>query len=380
LACSGKIPLQAFFMPVGEFFYPNPIDNRRISAILVLRMILNNKNMPQKPSLLILFLLLSISASAQKSDVGVMILAHGAGPQWNQLVTDATKDIAARYPTEVAFGMALPRTMQGAVDKLEAKGVKKIVVVPLFISSHSFIIRQSEYLLGVREELADPPMVMDHGPGDAMPNHGSSGGHGSGHGTAPDHSAHGSGHGAGHGTAGGHEMHSQSATLPRLTLHSEIKFTRPLDAHPLVAQILFERIQELSKEPSKELVVLVGHGPNPEDDNQKWVADMESLADQIRGLQKRSGKESKMILALTVRDDADPAIYDQAKENLRNVVNQGSKQGTVIVIPVFLSSGSVEQKVVSRLEGLTYTWNGKTLLPDPKIAEFIKQSVEVALK
>lgn len=367
-------------MPVGEFFYPNPIDNRRISAILVLRMILNNKNMPQKPSLLILCLLLSISASAQKSDVGVMILAHGAGPQWNQLVTDATKDIAARYPTEVAFGMALPRTMQGAVDKLEAKGVKKIVVVPLFISSHSFIIRQSEYLLGVRKELADPPMVMDHGPGDAMPNHGGSGGHGSGHGAAPaDHAGHGAGHGT-QPTTGGHDMHGQSASLPRLTLHSEIKFTRPLDDNPLVAKILFERIKELSKEPSKELVVLVGHGPNGEEDNMKWVRDMESLGDQVRELQKKSGKESKMILSMTVRDDADPAIYNQAKENLRNVVNQGSKQGTVIVIPVFLSSGSVEQKVVSRLEGLTYTWNGKTLLPDQKIGEFIMQSVEGALK
>lgn len=333
--------------------------------------------MYKKTSAIIFTLLVSLFASAQKNDVGVMILAHGAGAQWNQMVTDATKDIAAKYPTEIAFGMALPRTMQAAINNLEAKGAKKIVVVPLFISSHSFIIRQSEYLLGVREKLADEPMVMDHGPADASQSHGSSSGHGSGHGqaAAAEHSGHGS-----QSNSGGHDMHGQSSTLPKLTLHSEIKFTRPLDDNPLVAKILFERIQELSKEPSKELVVLVGHGPNGEEDNMKWVSDMESLAEQIRGLQKKAGKESKMILSMTVRDDADQAIYNQAKENLRNVVKQGSKQGAVIVVPVFLSSGSVEQKVAGRLEGLTYTWNGKTLLPDPKIAEFIRVSVEGALK
>ncbi len=340
-------------------------------------MILNKENMLKKASFLIASVF-AISAMAQKTEVGVMVLAHGAGTQWNQLVTDATREIASKYPTEVAFGMALPRTMQVAIDKLEARGAKKIVVVPLFISSHSFIIRQSEYLLGVRQDLADPPMVMDHGPGDGKEIGGGSTGH-AGHGTpAGDHGGHGNGHGQ--ASSGGHDMHGQSASLPRLTLDSEIKFTRPLDDHPLVAQILADRIMELSKEPSKELVVLVGHGPNPEDDNKKWVADMESLADQVRELQKKSGRESKMILAMTVRDDADAAIYNQAKENLRNVVSQGSRQGTVIVIPVFLSSGSVEQKVVSRLEGLTYTWIGKTLLPDPRINEFIRLSVENALK
>lgn len=331
-------------------------------------------------SCLILLALVAGNVVAQKRNVGVIVLAHGAGPQWNQQVNDATKGIAAKYPTEVAFGMALPRTMQLAIDKLEARGVDKIVVVPLFISSHSFIIRQSEYLLGLRQELAEPPVVMDHGSNDAMPNHAAYAVHGSGHGTMmPGNSNHGSGH-VEQATSAVQATNAQPSTLPRLVLHSEIKFTRSLDDHPLVARILADRIKELSKEPSKEVVVLVGHGPNPEDDNKKWVTNMESLASQIGELQRQAGNQSKMILAMTVRDDAEPAIYNQAKENLRSLVNQASKQGTVIVIPVFLSSGSVEQKVAARLDGLTYTWNGKTLLPDPRIAEFITLSVEHALK
>src|SRR5688572_11714371 len=114
--------------------------------------------------------------------VGVLVLAHGGSESWNQLVIDATRPVGKQYPVEVAFGMALPRTMQEGIDKLESQGVTKIVVVPLFVSSYSFIIRQSEYLLGKRDVLADPPMVMDHSAGSQ---------HGSTHGSSPS-----SGHGS----------------------------------------------------------------------------------------------------------------------------------------------------------------------------------------
>lgn len=317
---------------------------------------------------MLIFALSIALLDAQSLKTGVMVLAHGGGDQWNQMILDATSDISQKYPTEVAFGMALPRTMQEAIDKLESKGVERIVVVPLFISSHSFIIRQSEYLLGLRDTLADPPHIMDHSamttennsskdhtPNSPENHHSSS---------APNHQ--------------GHEMGNN--TLDQLKTKSKIIFTNPLDDHPLVAQIVFERIQELSTNPSEEMVILVGHGPNPEEDNKKWVDDMESIVDQVRVMQKKSGKISKMILAITVRDDADKAIYEQARENLRNLVVQGSKQGRVLVVPLFLSAGGAEQKIKTRLEGLDYSWNGKTLLPDEKISDFILQSVMGASK
>ncbi len=322
--------------------------------------------MRQKGFFSLILLLFTGLSYAQNSKIGVMVLAHGGSPEWNQMIIDATKGISARYPTDIAFGMALPRTMQASIDKLESMGVEKIVVVPLFISSHSFIIRQSEYLLGVRDELADPPLVMDHAmeaPADPMPQSHGNGSHAMGHSSQqmPDHSM-------------------QKSTLERLRTNSKIIFTKPLDDHPIVAQIIYQRINELSKNPSNEMVILVGHGPNPEEDNKKWVADMESVSDQVRALQRKSGKVSKMILAVTVRDDADPAIYNQAKENLRNLVIQGGKQGDVIVVPLFLSRNGAEQKIITRLEGLTYLWNGHTLLPDSGISDFIDQSVTRALK
>lgn len=323
--------------------------------------------------LALLFLVISTGTgfATPPEKVGVLVLAHGGSESWNQLILDAAKSIGQNYPVEVAFGMALPRTIQEGIDKLEGQGVTKIVVVPLFVSSHSFIIRQTEYLLKKRDVLADPPIVMDHSSG----GQGSMQAHGNPHNSATMN--HGSSH-DGHAQA---QSHGQDMnTLPQLNFKSEILVTKALDDHPLVADMLYSRIKELSVNPSNETVIIVGHGPNPEEDNIKWVKAMESLATQVQQMQKKDGIASKLILSVTVRDDADKEVYQQAKEHLRGLVRQAGQQGDVIVVPLLLSKGGVEQGIVKRLDGLNYKWNGKTLLPDPKLNEFIEASVKEAIR
>jgi sirohydrochlorin cobaltochelatase len=309
-----------------------------------------------------MFTILLILASAYveaKDKTGVLVLAHGGSKEWNTHVQNAVQPLEKNYAVEIAFGMATPSTMQKGIDNLEARGVTRIVVVPLFISSHSFIVRQTEYLLGKRKDLADPAMVMDHSP-DATAS--------AGHASHNQHSGH-----------GGHHDHAASDnSLPRLSFRAEVILTNPLDAHPLVAEILQRRISELSTKPSNETVIIVAHGPNPEDDNVKWLSEMERLTKQINAA--TTSNPYKNIFAVTVRDDADEAIYNQAKENLRAIVRQAGSNGDVIVVPLFLSSGSAEKKVVKRLEGLNYKWNGKTLLPDNGITRFIEESVAEAIR
>jgi sirohydrochlorin cobaltochelatase len=330
---------------------------------------------------LVAVLLVTATVSIAQEKVGVLVLAHGGSESWNNLVIEATRSTSQKYPVEIAFGMALPRTIQEGINNLESKGVNKIVVVPLFVSSHSFIIRQTEYLLGKRDVLADPPMVMDHSAGAH-----NSAAHSSGHSSSSDHGS-GSSHNSSSDSHGAHQTQSHDAqhadaepSLKQLSFKSRIIMTSALDDHPLVADILFDRIKELSAKPSNETVIIVGHGPNPEQDNKNWVKNMESLAAQIAEKQKETGASSRIILSVTVRDDADKDIYDQAKEHLRGLVRQAGKQGDVIVVPLLLSKGGVEQGIVKRLDGLTYKWNGKTLLPDPKIEKFIEVSVSEALK
>lgn len=67
-----------------------------------------------------------------------------------------------KYPVEFSRGMANYVTLQQGIKRLEEQGVNHIVAVPLFISSHSPIIRQNEYLFGMRDSLADRAMPLMH--------------------------------------------------------------------------------------------------------------------------------------------------------------------------------------------------------------------------
>lgn len=293
--------------------------------------------------------MVAIGLNAQAQKTGVLIMAHGGGQQWNQLIVDAAKPAAQKYDIEFAWGMADPHTLQAGITALEERGAQRIIAVPLFISSYSPIIRQTEFLFGMRDSLADAPMpVMHHGP---------DGGH---------HSA---------------MMHSMpEEELTRLDISAEIVMTAALDNHQVVARILNERMEELSNNPAKETVLLVAHGPNDEHDNREWVSTMESLIHQIQHSREQSGKAAfKQMYGLTVRDDAPDEIFEQAKEQLRALVRQSSFTGDVLVVPLFLSSGGRESAVAERLSGLDFKWSGKTLLPHPGLSEFIEQSIESAI-
>lgn len=291
------------------------------------------------------------------SNIGILIMAHGGGSTWNSMVKDAANPLMENYPTEFAWGMANFVSIQKAVHKLEAEKVDRIIAIPLFISKHSPILRQAEFLLGLRDELVDTPMPVMHYTDEFVEMSG----------VELDES---------------HKMHNMlfPPTLNQIKINTPVQFTNALDDHPVVAAILRDRILELSKVPEEESVVLVAHGPNGEEDNTGWVKSMESLAHQIQKKQKNEEKLLfRSISALTVRDDASEEIHEQAKQHLRAIVRQGNISGEVIVIPVFLSPGGREKSVAQRLEGLDFKWSGKTLLPDDRLRDFLTESVNVIL-
>lgn len=295
---------------------------------------------------------MSISDTTDRSNLGILIMAHGGGTTWNSMVKDAAKPLIAKYPVEFAWGMANFVSLQKAVHQLEEKKIDRIIVVPLFISKHSPILRQAEYLLGLREQLTDAPMPVMHYTDEFEEISG----------VELDES---------------HRMHNMlfPPTLNQIEIHTPVQFTDALDDHPIVAAILRDRILTLSEDPAKETVVLAAHGPNDEEDNTGWVQSMESLAAQVQQKQKEEASIFRNIMALTVRDDAPEAIHEQAKQNLRAIVRQGNISGEVIVIPVFLSPGGREKSVAQRLEGLDFKWSGETLLPDDRLTQFLVNSV-----
>lgn len=285
----------------------------------------------------------ALSAVVQPKTIGVLVLAHGAHhghgeqgaghvhgeqppeeiPSWNASVLEAVKPLKDTYPLEVAFGMADPETIKEAVRKLEEKSISRVIVVPLFISSHSPIIGNSRYILGLQKELPNTTDVK---------------------------------------------------SLPRLESKLRFSMTEALNDSPFVAEILLERSRELSKNPVKETVILVGHGPNDESENKLWLDDMQKLAGYVR---ERGG--FKEVEVATWRSDAPKEIKDKAIYKLRTMVKASREDGRVIIIPHLLSSGGVENEIVEALKGLTYIFNGKTLLPHENITIWIEKQVKEAL-
>jgi hypothetical protein len=79
----------------------------------------------------------------------------------------------------------------------------------------------------------------------------------------------------------------------------------------------------------------------------------------------------KRIEYLTVRDDAPEPIRSQAQAELRALVTRATDEGArVLIVPLLISFGGIEEGIKKRLEGLEYTICRQGLLPDERLAEW----------
>ncbi len=259
----------------------------------------------------------------QPARIGVLVLAHGGSERWNQQVRDLVEQADLSAPAEVAFGMGMHeaevQAVQQAIDALERQGVTRIVAVPLLISSHSEVMRQYEYLLGMRA----------HGPWEGQ-------------------------------------------TRP-VSMRVPVTVAGALNDDAAVAKVLIERAKGLSQAPARETVILVAHGPTSEEDNAAWLKAMARLAAQIR-----AAGGFRAVVPVTMRDDAPMPIRAEATSAMRHVVAEYGRLGRVLVVPLLVASGGVEQKIPQRLRGLSYAYGSGTLLPHPELARWLRRQVDVA--
>jgi sirohydrochlorin ferrochelatase len=256
------------------------------------------------------------------------------------------KTVDATTPAEVAFGMASRASIQQAVDRLAARGVKAIIAVPLFVSSHSSVITSTEYLLGLRAEAPTDLALF----------------------AKMDHSR--------HGAAAAHDHTAMPAVPadPTSPVKSSlpIRMTSALNRHPLIGAIVADRASAISLVPEKEAVIIVAHGPVPDDDNQRWLEDMAVLAQQTKNAAPYASVD-----AMTVRDDAGPAMREAATKELRDKVQAQLASGRrVLVVPHLMSFGGIEQGIRKRLDGLDYTMTTQALMPDDRIVQWVLASIQ----
>jgi sirohydrochlorin ferrochelatase len=217
--------------------------------------------------------------------------------------------------------------------------------VPLFVHSRSEVLDQTRYLLG----LSDKPSEVLRDALAAMAK-----GHEHMH------------HGAGAMPQG----HAMTFSMDRVRAKEPIAMAAALDGSPAVAEILARRASALSREPAKETVILVAHGPVDEAANTAWLA---TMGEQAQRLRKAGG--FKGVESLTIRDDARPDVKGPALQALRDAVTRASHDGgRAIVVPYLIARGGIESHIVEALKGLDYAWDGKTLCPDPAIGVWAAQA------
>ena len=258
-----------------------------------------------------------IDSTSEPARTGLLVMAHGAGPEWNETVLEAVKSSMDILPTAVAFGMANPYTLRSGLDELQDQGVTKIAVVRMFLSGESFL-DQTEYLLGLSEERPEQFVLMGPAasdPGARIP-----------------------------------LEHSMEIATHELGI---------LDSH-YVGGIAVDRAAALSSDPSREAVLLIAHGMGDDGENDRVLALLHRAADQVT----RAGYAE--VEVATLREDWEEKRIS-AEAHIRGYVEDQIGTNSVLVIPMRLSGFGPYADV---LAGLEYH-AGEALLPHTDIGRWV---------
>lgn len=274
-------------------------------------------------------LLAAPSVACAQDDFGVLVMAHGGGPKWNGEVAAMLEPLRAEQPLEIAFGMADAISLQEGVRRLEAQGVRRVAVVRLFISGASWFER-TEQILGLRPGAPPRPAASQ----------------------AEVHTGH-----------GGHSM-------AFWRINSDAAFalsTEGLSEAPETGAVLAERARALSRDPTRESVLILAHGPEDDAENQRWLAEIDRRAEAVR-----QDAPFRTVRVETLREDW-PEKRKAAETRIRAFVEESSQEdGQVIVIPYRVSGFGPYAKV---LDGLSYVSDGRGLLPSPEVAGWVRRQI-----
>jgi len=264
-----------------------------------------------------------ISDPDMKGEQGLLILVHGFRDRGDRVFKETVQPMSELFPTAIAFGMSMMTSqhIQLGLDDLVAVGAKEIVVIPGVATSHSEMIRQWEYIFGLRDK-------------------------------------------------------AEYASVPRVKTEAKIHFLSPPNDDPLIAEILLDHAAELSTNPANELVIIASHGPTYPEDNKNALKVLANLAKIVQ----EDGGFSEVI-GVTLQDDAAPAIRAANVARIRGKVEEATAAGKgVIVVTNLMSTRGIQAKLRKDLQGLDYKFNKKSISQHDNFLVWMGSSIDAALK
>lgn len=268
------------------------------------------------------------------NQVGVVIAAHGSDWHWNETMRNSVRSLEKTYQVEYAFSMADAPVIARAVQRLDQRGARAIVIVRIFGMQSSFQ-NEIEHLIG--QDVEASGVVASHA------NH-----HG-------DH---------GHGGGG--------APVTRLRSPAVLSSAGGLDDHPLFARALLDRAQSLSRDPKRETIILTAHGTGSDAANAQWIKQLETIANIMR---MNGGNAFREIRVATWREDW-PDKRAPWVDKVRGWVKEASRDGEVIVIPARTTGTGPEASLLSGLPVRI----GSGFAPHPLFTQWVEQQITLALQ
>ncbi len=282
-------PLSAEFLGCSDttsLFHAGCFSITRVRLMFVLLLVLSIGCARHHPNHAIL--------PGSPDDFGLLLMAHGGSADWNGGVVAAVAPLRAEYPVEVAFGMADAVSIQDAIGKLEARGVRRIEVVRLFISGESWFDR-TEQILGLRPGAPEAPVATSHM------------------------------HASDHGDSG------QSMDMGFWKVKTAASFalsTQGLANIHAIGAVLVDRVRVLSRKPELEDILIQAHGAGDDSQNERWRASIDFHAVQVREF-----LPFRRVQVETLREDW-PEKRTESELRIRAFVKRASAEGgTAIVIP-----------------------------------------------
>ncbi len=264
----------------------------------------------------------SVSPAGLQGRDGVLILTHGFGDDGDRRFREQLVAVGTIQPTMLGIGMAMMMSahIQAALTELEDAGAERIVVVPVTSSRTNEVYRQWLYIFGRRSK-------------------------------------------------------AEFASVPRVSSGARLRFIEPPGDHPLIAGILLDRALEISEYPTHETVIIVGHGATDRRDNAAERKALDRLARRV----KKAGNFAA-VRAITLQDDAPPAVRAANVDRLRSLVAKGSAgTGRALVITNLVSERTIQGKIREDLKGLDYAFNPQGVASHANFLRWMEEGIRTAL-
>jgi sirohydrochlorin cobaltochelatase len=264
------------------------------------------------------------AATTPAHRTGLLIIAHGATPAWNDAVRATAAEVRWQGPVETAFLMGPEAVTSGwdaAVARLESAGVSGIVVVPLMVSSAGSHFRQVQHYAGLR--VAMPSDLGDHA----------------------------------------HAM--RAPTVPA-------RVTAALDASPEMVAIVADRWRGLPDAECTRPVLVLGHGPNDSADALVWTDQLRTIG---AGL-VTAGLHGELRTAM-LRDDAPAPVRAAAVAAMRDTITAlaARRRDSVVVLAVVIAASSAvtDVRIPADLAGLPVRYVTAPMAPSALLARWIER-------